>query len=108
MSCWRCYLNREYLGELLSSVKGAHGRYVANLEVERELREKEEREKKKKAEKEKKESIKIGNQKLQEALLEKSLSREKIQSAQAMIDMGLERKHKLSNVIEEITKKKET
>ena len=47
LSCWRCYLNREYLGELLSSVKGAHGRYVANLEVDRELREKEEREKKK-------------------------------------------------------------
>ena len=39
-------------------------------------------------------SIKIGNQKLQEALSEKSLSREKIQSAQAMINMGLERKHK--------------
>ena len=38
--------------ELLSSVKGAHGRYVADLEAERELREKEEREKKK-AEKEK-------------------------------------------------------
>ena len=116
-------INREFL----SSVKGAHGRYVADLEAERELREKEEREKKK-AEKEKeenaekneslaklemelnkhqtKESIKIGNQKLQEALSEKSLSREKIQSAQAMIDMGLEWKHKLNNVIEEITKKK--
>ena len=38
--------------ELLSSVKGAHGRYVADLEAERELTEKEEREKKK-AEKEK-------------------------------------------------------
>ena len=37
--------------ELLSSVKGAHGRYVADIEAERELREKEEREKKK-AEKE--------------------------------------------------------
>ena len=54
------------------------------------------------------ESIKIDNQKLQEALSEKSLSTEKIQSSQAMIDMGLERKHKLNNVIEEITKKKET
>ena len=52
------------------------------------------------------ESIKIDNQKLQEALSEKSLSTEKIQSSQAMIDMGLERKHKLNNVIEEITKKK--
>ena len=121
--------------ELLSTVKGAHGRYVADLEAERELREKEEREKKK-AEKEKEEnaekneslaklemelnkhqtnlkvaeeSIKIGNEKLQEVLSEKSLSREKIQSVQAMIDMGLERKHKLNNVIEEITKnKKET
>ena len=38
--------------ELLSNVKGAHGRYVAYLEAERELREKKEREKKK-AEKEK-------------------------------------------------------
>ena len=52
------------------------------------------------------ESIKIGNQKLQEVLSEKSLFREKIQSAQAMIGMGLERKHKLNIVIEEITKKK--
>ena len=52
------------------------------------------------------ESIKMGNQKLQEALPEKSLSTEKIQSSQTMIDMGLERKHKLNNVIEEITKKK--
>ena len=52
------------------------------------------------------ESIKIDNQKLQEALSEKSLSTEKIQSSQAMTDMGLERKHKLNNVIEEITKKK--
>ena len=32
--------------ELLSSVKGAHGRYVADLETEGELREKKEREKK--------------------------------------------------------------
>ena len=40
------------------------------------------------------ESTKIGNQKVQEALSEKSLSREKIQSAQVMIDMGLQRKHK--------------
>ena len=39
-------------------------------------------------------------------LSEKSLFREKIQSAQAMIGMGLERKHKLNIVIEEITKKK--
>ena len=93
--------------ELLSSVKGAHGRYVADLEAEGELREKKEREKKK-TEKEKEdntekneslaklemelskhqtnlqvaeESIKIGNQKLQEAFSEKPLSREKIQSA---------------------------
>ena len=106
--------------ELLSSVKGAYERYVANLEAERELREKKEREKKK-AEKEKEEnaekneslaklemelnkhqtklkvaeeSIKIGNQKLQEVLSEKSLSREKMQTTQAMIDMGLERKLK--------------
>ena len=98
-------------GELLSSVNGAHGIYVADLEAERELRKKEEREKKK-TEKEKEEkveenesltklemelnkqqtnlkvaegSIKIGNQKLQEVLSEKYLSREKIQSAQAMI-----------------------
>ena len=41
--------------ELLSSVKRAHGRYVADLEVERELREKEECEKKK-ADKEKEEN----------------------------------------------------
>ena len=41
--------------ELLSFVKRAHGRYVAYLEVERELREKEEREKKK-ADKEKEEN----------------------------------------------------
>ena len=123
-------INRELL-----SVKGAYRRYVADLEAERELREKKEREKKK-TEKEKEEnaekneslaklemelnkhqtnlkvaeeSIKIGNQKLQETLSEKSLSREKSQSAQAMIVMGLERKHKLNNVIEEITKnKKET
>ena len=93
--------------ELLSSVKGAHGRYVADLEAEGELREKKEREKKKtKKEKEEntekneslaqlemelskhqtnlqvaEESIKIGNQKLQEAFSEKPLSREKIQSA---------------------------
>ena len=40
--------------ELPSSVKGAHGRYVADLEAERERTEKEEREKKK-AEKERKE-----------------------------------------------------
>ena len=40
------------------------------------------------------ESIKIGNQKLQEVLSEKSLSREKMQTTQAMIDMGLERKLK--------------
>ena len=80
--------------ELLSSVKGAHGRYLADFEAETGLREKEEREKKE-AEKEKEEnvekneslaklemelnkqqtnlkvaegSIKIGNQKLQEAL----------------------------------------
>ena len=53
-----------------------------------------------------KESIKIGNQKLQEVLSETSLSREKIQSAQTMIDMELERKHKLNNVIQEIKKKK--
>ena len=33
--------------ELLSTVKGAHGRYVADLEAERELREKEELEKRK-------------------------------------------------------------
>ena len=33
--------------ELLSSIKGAHGRYVADLDPERELREKEEREKRK-------------------------------------------------------------
>ena len=52
------------------------------------------------------ESMKIGNQKHQEGLSEKSLPREKVQSAQGMIDMGLERKHKLNNVIEEITKKK--
>ena len=39
-------------------------------------------------------------------LSEKSLFREKIQSAQAMIGMGLEQKHKLNIVIEEITKKK--
>ena len=32
--------------ELLSSVKGAYERYVADLEAERELREKKEREKK--------------------------------------------------------------
>ena len=32
--------------ELLSSVKGAHGRYVADLKTEGELREKKEREKK--------------------------------------------------------------
>ena len=99
---------------------------------QRRLREKEEREKKK-AEKDKEEnaekneslaklemelnkhqanlkvteeSTKIGNQKVQEALSEKALSREKIQSAQVMIDMGLERKHKLNHVTEEITKKK--
>ena len=42
--------------ELLSSVKGAHGRCVADLEAERELREKEEREKNK-AEKEKEENV---------------------------------------------------
>ena len=40
------------------------------------------------------ESTKIGNQKVQEALSEKSLSREKTQSAQVMTDMGLQRKHK--------------
>ena len=39
-------------------------------------------------------------------MLEKFLSREKIQSVQAMTDMGLERKHKLNNAIEEITKKR--
>ena len=33
--------------ELLSSEKGAHWRYVADIEAERKLREKEEREKKK-------------------------------------------------------------
>ena len=106
-------------GELLSSVNGAHGIYVADLEAEREterqrdreLRKKEEREQKK-TEKEKEEkveenesltklemklnkqqtnlkvaekSIKIGNQKLQEVFSEKYLSREKIQSTQAMI-----------------------
>ena len=42
--------------ELLSYVKGAHGRCVADLEAERELREKEEREKNK-AEKEKEENV---------------------------------------------------
>ena len=89
--------------ELLSSIKGAHGRYVADLEWERELREKEEREKKK-AKKEREEnaekneslakleielkkhqtnlkvaeeSIEMGNQKLQEALSERILSTEK-------------------------------
>ena len=118
--------------ELLSSVKGANGRYVVDVEPERKLREKDEREKKKagkekeensekndslaKLEKElnqhetnlkvAEESIKVGNQKLQEALSEKSVSRAKIQSAQAMIDMRLEQKHKLNNVIKEITKKK--
>ena len=36
------------------------------------------------------ESIKDGNIKLQNALLEKTLSREKVQEAQAMIDMMLD------------------
>ena len=36
------------------------------------------------------ERIKMGNQKLQGALPEKSLSREKIRSSQAMIDMRLD------------------
>ena len=38
------------------------------------------------------ESIKEGNIKLQNGLLEKTLSREKIQEAQAMIDTGLAQK----------------
>ena len=42
--------------ELLSSVKGAHGRYLADFEAETGLREKEEREKKE-AEKEKEENV---------------------------------------------------
>ena len=45
--------------ELLSSVKGAHVRYVADLETEGELREKKEREKKRKLRKRKKRTLKI-------------------------------------------------
>ena len=44
--------------ELFSSVKGAHGRYVADLEAERELREKKEREKKRKVRKKKNRTLK--------------------------------------------------
>ena len=44
--------------ELLSSVKGAHGRYVADLEAERELSENEEHGKKRKLRKRKKRTLK--------------------------------------------------
>ena len=52
------------------------------------------------------ESIKKGNIKLQNAVLEKTLSREKVQEAQAMIDMGLDRKHCIEKNIQEISQKK--
>ena len=52
------------------------------------------------------ESIKDGNIKLQNALLEKTLSREKIQEAQAMIDMMLDRKRSIVKNIREISQKK--
>ena len=52
------------------------------------------------------ESIKDGNIKLQNALLEKTLSREKIQEAQALIDMMLDRKRSIVKNIGEISQKK--
>ena len=52
------------------------------------------------------ESIKDGNIKLQNALLEKTLSREKIQEAQAIIDMMLDRKRSIVKNIREISQKK--
>ena len=52
------------------------------------------------------ESIKEGNSKPQNALLEKTLSREKVQEAQAMIGMGLDRKHCTEKNIQEISQKK--
>ena len=104
--------------KLISSVKSAHSKYVADLEMQKEIQSKEklEQEMKKKeqdvlqTEKHKiyelelelssqkssfkvaEESIKEGKIKLQNGLLEKTLSREKIQEAQAMIDTGLARK----------------
>ena len=52
------------------------------------------------------ESIKEGNVKLQNALLEKALSREKIQEALAMTDTGLDRKRCIEKNIGEISQKK--
>ena len=52
------------------------------------------------------ESIKEGNIKLQNALLEKALSREKIQEALAMTDMGLDRKRCIEKNIGEISQNK--
>ena len=52
------------------------------------------------------ERIKEGNTKLQSALLEKTLSREKIQEAEAMIHMGINRKRCIEKNIGEISQKK--
>ena len=97
-------------------VKNAHSKYVADLQMQKEIQSKEklEQEMKKKeqdvlqTQKQKidklelelssqKSSLKVagerikeGNIKLQNALLEKALSREKIQEALAMTDMGLD------------------
>ena len=52
------------------------------------------------------ESVKEGNIKPQNALPEKTLSREKNQELQAMIDMGLDRKRCIEKNIGKISQKK--
>ena len=100
---------------LIDSVKDSHSKYNADLEMKKSIKEKEAAQLSKNGKKIMKEVKQIdevekqisqverslfiteqnvveGNSKLQEVLSEKSLSRDKIQKAQAMIDMGLERK----------------
>ena len=52
------------------------------------------------------EAIAEGNIKLQEALPEKNLWREKIQKTEAIIDMGIERMNVIFKAIKNIRKKK--
>ena len=129
MSRWWSY---KFSRELILLVKNAHSKYVADVEMQKEIQSKEklEQEMKKKeqdvlqTQKQKidklelelssqksslkvaGESIKEGNIKLQNALLEKALSREKIQEALAMTDTGLDRKRCIEKNIGEISQKK--
>ena len=52
------------------------------------------------------ESIQEGNKKLQKQLKQSKISRNEIQKAQSMIDMGLSRKRCLSTELEELQKEK--